>query len=904
MSILKPAHCALLIAAFLLAACRTAHPVTQPVIARTVAEAPATPPPFRLPGGARPVQYRIALTVAPGSEGFHGEEEIEVSLSAPTRTLWLNAKNLTVSSAVLTSPRGVLHAEVLPGGAEFVGFRFPSEVSAGAATLRLEFQGKVSRTEFSGLFSQKESGREFLFTQFEETDARQGFPCFDEPGFKVPFQLTLTVPRGMVAASNTPIESSVNAPSNMTRITFARTPPIPSYLVAFVVGPFEVVELGALGARSVPVRLLIPPGRRADVAFDLTAIPPLLAVEEAYFGSPFPYRKLDIVDVPNFFGAMENPGLITFLQSELLVRPGDDTPVRQQTFSLIFAHELAHQWFGDSVTLAWWDETWLNESFASWMEKKAVEQWKPEWQGAFESQNGRNIALRADAQRSQRAIQRDIKSADDIKLAFEGTTAYLKGETILAMFEAWLGPEAFRRGIQRYLREHADGSAHSDDLFQTLSRESGREVAPVFSSFLVQPGAPRVSFERVCAAEGPAKLRMRQQRYVLQTEARETSERWQIPVCVSAGGHGKTVRKCVLLTAERDELTLPPEVGCPDWVNPNAGGLGYYRSSLEPALRQAALTHAKDAWTAPERVSLLSDLVALVGSGDLTEKDRLQLLPVFAGDNEPNVQSMLVQTSTIPDELIAKSLWPRRARYLQKYLGPRTRKLGLTPRPDETKATRELRVALVGLMANEGEDLVLRAQVVKAVKAWLATHEGLTPELVGTALAVAVRAEPISFTEQLVKAAQAEPDRARKSRLLGALAAVNTPEKLARVFPLLLDPATDPNAFMGLLFGLAFREPTLRPEVFSRFENGYDALVARLPQDYLAMIPVLTSALCEPAALASTRAFFEKRVGRAPGDRERLKQSVEAAERCIARKEVRTREIASFLQGSREGRLN
>ena len=368
-------------------------------------------------------------------------------------------------------------------------------LAPGAAHLRLVYEGDQSEKETSGAFrvQSQEDGAWYAYTQFEPIGARRVFPCFDEPGFKVPWQLTLHVPAGNVAVSNTPLVGEPpQATSGTTTWRFARTQPLPSYLIALGVGPFDFLDAAPSGEKAVRTRIITPRGQPREGAYAAKVTPEILGHLERYFGIPYPYEKLDILAVPQLGGAMENAGLVTFNSELLLMRPGEEDVEQQRNLYHTQMHELSHQWLGNLVTMAWWDDLWLNEAFASWADAThRAEKAQPTWGGAVDRVSGRSYALGADSLGVGAEIRQPIESDDDILNAFDGIT-YGKGSAVLAMTERWLGEDVFQRGVRRHLRAHAHGNATAQDFLQALSAEAGQDVSGVLGSFLDQGGAPLV----------------------------------------------------------------------------------------------------------------------------------------------------------------------------------------------------------------------------------------------------------------------------------------------------------------------------------------------------------------------------------------------------------------------------
>lgn len=382
----------------------------------------ADPPKFRLPGSASPVHYSIELTIMPGEETFRGVADIEFVVNQSTPVLWLSARQLTVESATLHTGGVRRPVRTVAGGENFLGFASDQPLGPGDGRLRVAYSGKVQSSSTSGVF-QLRDGRNpswYVYTMFEATDARRAFPCFDDPQFKTPWQLTLHVKEGDLAASNTPIVSVTREDCGMKRVQFATTRPLPSYLVAFAVGPFEVVDAGKGGRKQVPLRVLVPTGRSDEAGFARIAIPELLKRLEAYFDSPYPYEKLDSVVMPVSGFAMENVGLISYSLPTLLAKPALATKAWQRDCALTVAHEMAHHWFGDLVTNRWWDDRWLHESLATWMQYKIVGQWKPEWEIPVNGIQSNVDAMASDNLATPLRVRHPFENDSDMAHGFDG----------------------------------------------------------------------------------------------------------------------------------------------------------------------------------------------------------------------------------------------------------------------------------------------------------------------------------------------------------------------------------------------------------------------------------------------------------------------------------------------------
>jgi alanyl aminopeptidase len=838
------------------------------------APALAAPPKLRLPDGARPTRYQVAVTVDPAADRFSGTIDIDLQVQKPLDTLWLNATELKIDKP----PAG---STVVDGGKDFVGFHFATPLAAGRQRVRIEYSGPLSTKDSSGASKQKEGDDWYVFTHFEPIDARRVFPCFDEPSYKAPWQLTLRIPPALSAFTNA--AQIKEAPDGKwKRVEFGETKPLPSYLIAFAVGPIDAVDGGKSAKSGTPVRILVPKGQADRARWAAESTHQSLERLEEYFGSDYPYGKLDMIAVPIFGGAMENPGLITFGSGIILQKPGEETLERKRTYAGVATHEMAHQWFGDLVTTAWWDDLWLNEAFATWMTPKILESWQPTWGAAEQRIHIRDTAMEADSLVSARRIRQPIVSNDDMKNAFDEIT-YQKGATVIGGFERLVGADHFQKGVQRYMKEHAHGNATAADFLRAISTEAGRDIQPAFSTYLDQPGVPIVSFDLTC--DKTPHLHMSQQRYLPQgSPGGGEQQLWQIPVCVRTPDE----RACTLLTEREGDLPLK---SCPAWVSLNDGG--YYRAQPSAALlEKLALTSL----TPPEKLALLSDLEALVHAGKKELSALLGLAPRLAGDkNRYVVQSLAGAVGWLRDEeLVADKDRPAYARYIRDLFGARARKLGWQPQKGDDEDTRLLRARLVPLVAHSGEDAALIGEAKKRAAAWMKNHRAVDADLVDSVLFVAGENGDRALYDRWMAAARAEKDRPERRRLLGALAGFRDPALVKESLATLLTDAFDAREAMILLWG-ATREPATRRQAWQWLQANFDALVARLPRDSGARLPWVASGLCDEAVLPQMKAFFSGRSTKFEGGPRVLEQASEEMHVCAVYKSAQAPSVARFL---------
>jgi alanyl aminopeptidase len=889
----------------LLAACSARQPVPTPAPAPApTAEAAPAPkaapasPTLRLPAQVRPTGYTAELSVDPAAPTFQGSLVIDVRVVEPTDVVWLHGRHLTVKEASLSAGEQTLAATPVQGTGDFLGFTFERPLPVGPAKLRIAYEGQLSEREVAGAFRAQENGEWYAFTQFEPLGARRVFPCFDEPGFKVPWQLTFHVPVGQVAVTNTPLVNEEPRASGGTTFRFARTQPLPSYLIAFGVGAFDFLEAAPSGEKAVRTRIITPRGRSVEGTYAAKVTPEILAHLERYFGLPYPYEKLDVLAVPLLGGAMEHPGLVTFNAGLILSKPEEDTLGRQRGFYSVQIHELAHQWFGNLVTLAWWDDLWLNESFATWMTPGSLEALQPTWDAPLERVSGRSRALDDDSLMSARRIRQPIESEDDILNAFDGIT-YGKGGAVLAMAESWLGKEAFRRGIQRYLRAHAGGNATAQDFLTALSEETKQDVAGVLGTFLDQGGAPLVSATLDCTGKVPA-VKLSQRRYLPVGSSGEAKQLWKVPLCVRYGVGTRTGRTCTVLEAESAVLPLPEAKACPSWLLPNADGTGYLRAQVDGKMLGRLLSTDNRQLTRAERVALLGDVQALVNAGTLPAADALGVLPLLANEKDRQVfTASLDLMDMLQTRMLSEARWPDRARFLRDTYGPRARALGFTPRANEDEDTRLLRPTLLRLAGRQGGDPRLVAEARALTEKWLKDRRALAPDLVDTTLSIAAAHGDAQLHAKLLEAMKGEKERKVRQQLLGALGSFTDPELTRSHLPLLLDPAMDMREAFWLLFGASW-EPRTRDVAFSFVKENYDALAARLPEERVAGLMYAGSSYCDPVRRQEVAAFFAERARSAPGGERTLAQILEGMDLCIALKSAQGASAESFLSTPRQ----
>ena len=866
------------------------------VSGRAAPNADLQPPPFRLPTLVAPQRYRVTLTVAPDQDTFTGQVDIDLNFKEASSVLWLNADQITVKEAALTVDGQTITAKVIAQPKGLVGFSFDQPVGPARAKFHVSYEGTVSRKDMQGIFQVKDGDRWYIYSQFENIAARQAFPCFDEPSYKVPWQLTLKVPKDDDAFSNTPALSETAGPGGMKTVQFAETKPLPSYLVAIAVGPMDIVDAGHAGAKNTPIRIIVPRGRGPEAQYVARTTPDVVNLLEQYFGIPYPYEKLDEVAIPLAGYAMEHPGLVTYGAGFFLSKPGETTLGRKRGVTSVMAHELAHQWFGDLVTTAWWDDIWLNEGFASWMANKIVNEYHPEWRMNVSELNGYQGAMGTDQLVSSRRVRQPILSNDDIANAFDSIT-YNKGSALLNMFESYMGPDRFREGIRRYLRKYAWGNATSAEFLDALSGGSAA-IAQAFSTFLDQAGVPMVTAQLKCDA-GTPRLELSQQRFLPRWSQGSTGQTWDIPVCVRYPAGKDDARECTLMTKKAEVMPLGQAKGCPEWTYANAGEAGYYRVLYADGMLGSLLKDEKTL-TLPERVGLIGDIDALT-AGYMPMGDALALLPKFARDpSREVVAKTLGIVGGLDDHLVPETLKPNYRRYLSDLYKERAQQLGWSGKPGEDDDSRLLRPTLVGTVANQAEDQEMIEQGRKLALAWLDDHKAVDRDMVAVALNTAARHGDRALFDRFRAQARKETDEDLQWTLLYAMGSFRDPAMVKIALPLILTDEFDSRQSLGILFGAAGLFGGARPETrdtaYDFVKQNWDALVAKLPTDFGASLPFVAGGYCDNEHRSDAEHFFKGRSTKYSGGPRNLDQVLESISLCAASKSANEASVAEFLR--------
>jgi puromycin-sensitive aminopeptidase len=767
------------------------------------------------------VPSRYDLTLEPDlvTSTFAGEETVAVRVHESTREIVLNAAEITITSVLLENDAGdrLVGAAETDEALERARLTFPQAAAPGPWRLRLTFRGALN-DKLRGFYrsTYKDSTgapRALAATQFEATDARRAFPCWDEPDFKAVFAPTLVIDPALTAVSNTPVlEERREGGKKVVR--FADSMRMSTYLVAFIVGELEATEPVTIG--RVPLRVWCVPGKLPLAGFGREIGAASLRFFEEYYGLPYPAEKLDLLAIPDFAaGAMENLGAITFRETALLVDETAATHAELERVADVVAHENAHMWFGDLVTMTWWNGIWLNEAFATFMEMLAVDAWKPEWQRWTTFGVSRAAAFAVDGLWNTRPIEFPVRAPRDADAMFDVLT-YEKGASVLRMLEQYLGPTVFREGVREYLRAHAYANADTGDLWAALGRASGQPIPAIMDGWIFRPGYPLVSVRQ----DGDD-LVLAQQRFTFlsapppplagATPAEPpATARWRVPVQLRlAGSGGEEVRR-VLLDADEVRVSAPAGMG---WVLVNEGGHGFYRVRYQRDLRERLL--ARRAGLQPiERFNLVNDAwaAALGGLTPLTEY--LDLTTRFADERDRNVWTTLVTSLGAVNRIVHEDDRRNFEAFVRRLLTPAVTALGWTPAPGEDELTRQLRGDLVRALGVLGDDAGTQAEAARLYARGQHDPSAVDPNVLPSLIAILAHAgDATRYDDFLARFRNARTPQ-EEQRYLYALAAFKpaplVEATLARTINGEIRTQDAPFVLRTMLMSVASREPTWR----------------------------------------------------------------------------------------------
>jgi alanyl aminopeptidase len=863
---------------------------------------PSEPPIARLGDAVVPTRYQIELKIDPTQDRFSGTVTIDVSIGDAGDMIWLHGKNLDVAEVFLTDSHSnridASYNEKDDSGVALVTLE--QAVDAGPATLHFTYDAAFN-TSTNALFKVVRGEDRYVASQLEAIAARQVFPGFDEPAFKVPFDLTIVARANDAVITNTPEASVEVLDDGFVKHVFETTRPLPTYLLAFAVGPYDVVDYGMLPPnsirdREVALRGVAAKGLGVRLEYALKHTEGLLNELEEYFGTPYPYRKLDIIAVPESFGgAMENAGAITY--DEYLLLMDENSPLSQRrSYTAVHAHEMAHMWFGDLVTPVWWTDIWLNEAFASWMEYKVANAYWPD--GEFDRQMLKDAlgAMSNDSLASARQIREPIDHNNKIDGAFDGIT-YSKGGGVLAMLERYVGKDKFQAGVRLHMDRHADSTATAEDFIASLAEGTERvEIEGAFKSFIEQPGVPLLSVKLDCENPQQPRLDVRQTRYApLGSAIDPDASEWRIPMCVAFTADGDTRSTCTLLKERDQSIDLDAE-SCPTQVHPNADGAGYYRFSLDEAGWQKLIGSASNL-SAAEALALADSLDAGfragVVSADTYVSGMVTLVQHEAWDVADSVTNYF--------EAIADVVDPGQLDAVQKafrdIVRPRFAMLDDATDAGSMLLQQRMQRFLV-VIARDPEMRKPLAQQAAAIIGFKqdANPTAAPPSQYETVFSVGVQDLGEPFFDLLMAKAIASEDPQFRGAATGALARVEDPALVRKLQKAGLDEKFKRTEFRRMVSRQMVRQATTELTYAWLLENADEVINKMTGALTTSILPSLGSSFCTVERADDWQAFITEHAGQLPGYERKLAQAIESIHLCASLRDASGAALVAALE--------
>ena len=840
----------------------------------------------RLPEVAAPENYKLTFTPNLEKATFDGDETISVRVLKPTSEITLNAVDIDFHDVTVINGGTTQKAKVtLQKDREMVVLAVEKPLSVGPATVHITYAG-ILNSEMRGLYLGKDDqGRKYAASQFEATDARRAFPSFDEPDYKATFDVTAVADNGLVAISNSKALSDKPGPGEKHTVRFATTPKMSSYLAALVVGNFEYIEGEADG---IPIRVYTTPGKKETGKFALETAEHVLGYYDKYFSIKYPYGKLDLIGLPDFSaGAMENTGCITFREVLLQIDEKQGSVGLKKTIASVIAHEMAHQWFGDLVTMKWWDDIWLNEGFATWMSSKPIEAWKPEWNFNLDDVSQRGQTLNTDSLANTRPIHQSAETPAQIQELFDGI-AYGKAAAVLSMLESYLGEETFRAGVNAYLQKHQYANATADDFWGAQTKTSKKPVDRIMPTFVKQAGVPIIDVKSQCSG-GSTAVTMDQHRYFYDREKFQSpnDEVWQVPLCMKSSSGAQ---KCELLTKKQETFTLP---GCSTWVLANAGATGYYRAGYEPEAVKALATDAESRLSPAERIVLQSDVWASVRVGREPVGDYLAFARGLGGDrNRAVLVDVLERLDYIGRYLVTDGDRDSYRLWLRQYLAPILRDVGEEAKSGESDEQKALRARLFGALGYDARDPQTLAQARQIADKALANPDSVDREFAVSAFALAALNGDQAFYDKLMAALKAPKTPEDYYIALFTLGRFDDPKLLERTLEYAISPEVRSQDALGLI-ARVLDNPAGEKLAWDFIRQHWTAVEKSGGPFASAEVVGATDSFCDANMRDEVVAFYSAH--KIEAAERTYRQSIERINNCVDLKSQQEPQLASWL---------
>jgi aminopeptidase N len=828
----------------------------------------------QLPRGVVPTHYDLAFTPDADKLTFTASVKINIDVAAPTNTITLQAADLTFAKAEMA---GVGAAKVtVDAEAQTATFTFDKPITKGAHVLAIDYSGKIYK-QAAGLFALDydidQGKKRALYTQFENSDARRFIPSWDEPFFKATYDVQVTVPTGQMAIGNMPITRTEDLGGGKSKVTFATSPKMSTYLLFFGLGDFE---RGTAKVGNVEMGVITKKGDLAKADFALKSSGPILEWYNDYFGAPYPLPKLDHIAAPGqsqFFSAMENWGAIFYFEYALLDDPAISTQNDRENIYTTVAHEMAHQWFGDLVTMSWWDDLWLNEGFASWMESRATEHFHPEWNTKLAAIGGREYAMGLDSLATTHPVVQHVETVDQASQAFDAIT-YQKGEAVIRMLEAYVGDTAWRDGVRRYIKANAHGSTQTDDLWREVEIAAGKPITAIAHDFTLQPGIPLITVDTGACAAGKIPVTLTQGEFS-RDKPTKTPLAWRVPVSAQVAGSSSVAK--TLVEGGKGSLSVD---GCGP-VIVNAGQAGYYRVLYTPkAFAGVSASFAK--LPAIDQLGVISDAWALGLNGQQPVTDALDLTMATPAEADPQVwgkvASVLANVNGMYESAPADRAAFRKLAIAR--LSPVFAKIGWTAKPGEAAPVATLRTTLITTLGALGDPAVV-AEAKRRYAADKTDPTAVPGPLRKAILATVARNADVATWDALRAQAKAEKTPLIRDQLYTQLASTEDDALAAKALDLALTDEPGETLSANMISKVAQLHPDLAFDFAVAHKDAVNGKVDAASSTKF--IPSLAKGSADPAMIDKVRAYAAANLP--AGSRGEAEKSVAAiTDRIKARK--------------------
>ena len=832
----------------------------------------------RLPQSVIPDHYAITITPDLSAERFSGRETIDVDIREPVDTITLNSAEMELQDVIVASGSKLLTPTItFDAPNEMVSLKFSQTVPPGRASIRIAFNA-VLGAQLRGLYLSKTPRRKYAATQFEPTDARRAFPSFDEPAMKATFDITLVADNGDTAISNGSIASDTPAGPGKHAIRFRTTQKMSTYLVAMLVGDFQCVNGGV---DDIPIRVCSVPGMQDLGKFALSAAEASISYYDRYYGIKYPFGKLDLIGIPDFeAGAMENAGAITFRETALLLDDKTASVERKRGVASVISHEIAHQWFGDLVTMKWWDDIWLNEGFATFMAPKPLAAWHPEWRVDLDQAGATNNSLGVDSTRSTRPIRQKAETRNEINALFDGI-AYGKTAAVLRMLENWVGEETFRDGIRAYLKKFSYANAAAEDWWGTMTTATKQPFNMVMKSFVDQTGAPLLHASEVCGPDARRTVTITQERMLPKNSA-PVAQSWTIPICGQEAG-AAAASPCRMISKPADSFVTP---SCDRPLFLSRNGTGYFVTDYSPAMRAALRAHVADMPPA-EQISLHGNEWLLVRNLREDVGDYLSLLRAMPRPAERTlVNAIAGDLDALTFRLVDdrnRAAWQAYVREVMRGFAPVTWE---TP-AGETAEQRIMRATVLGALGVEGADPEVIAGARRIAQQYMSDPSSVDAVIADRALPIAAINGDEALFDQVLDHIRSAPTPEIAARYRELVPLFRDPKLIVRAVDFIYGDQVRSQDLPGMAAEL-FYNPAAKQTAWSAAKSHWDILNQKIPTA-IGAITGSVSTFCDAAMKQEVQAFFATHPAGA-GDRS-LRRALEAIDTCVAFKAA---EGASF----------